>query len=285
LAKVIAVSVKEQLLRPKRTQTYPARGLGFQSTFRQRQRERTNHFKDVACQKIAERFPNVRVLSNKRVDRSENYFVAYAGYFTKQMLPVMQEIELGRTYYSVTELRRKSEICLEVRPMVCAKKGAKSISIEISGLAKYLIEVDRLECTAQINSHDDIFKVWSIVESALVKGSQFYTLIDIYGHYANRGDTVRVKTTFSDGRRSLLERAVEFFGTSGGAGAFMSELDVSRSLGIDVSAIPDLIGKLRSMRWDVRSQKTHPTIRHESILCTYPFPLLSEKAQLERRLA
>ena len=285
LARTIAVSVKEQLLRPTKRLTFPVRGTGFESTFRLRQRERTHHFKTVAQRHIAERFPNVRAISSLSADVSENYFVGYSGNFTKHTLPSIDEMELGRLYYAVEECRKGNLIKLSVAPAMAAKLSTKKIHIEISGLSKYLIDVDRLECTAQFASPEDIFRIWSMIESALIKGSQFYTLIDIYGHYANRGDTVRICTKFANKRKTLLERAIEFFGNSENSGDFLSESEVAKKLSIDNGTAIELIAQLRAMRWDVRSAKTHPTIRHDSILCTYPFPLLSGKAQLERRLS
>lgn len=285
LAEVVAISVREQLLRPRRTLTYPVRAPGFESTFRQRQRERTNHFKKVAADEIAKRFPNVLKFETPKAEAVENYFVGYENNFTKHTLPAMQDMELGRTYYCVNERRNGEVVTLDVSPVGGQKRGAKKVTIEIWGLSKYLLDVDRLECTAQLNSFEDLFRVWSIVEGALTKGSQFYTLIDIYGHYANRGDTVRVKTTFASRKKSTLESAIEFFGCSENSGAFMTQKAVAGMLGVNKSEMSDLIIQLRAMRWDVRSPKTHPTIQHDSILCTYPFPLLSGKAQLERKVS
>lgn len=284
LAYVVATSVKEQLLRRKRALTYSTREVGFRSTFRLRQRERTNDFKRIARQKIAERFSNVIILSGAPADISEEYFVSYENNFTKQTLLAIEEIKLGRIYYSVKELRRGNEITLEVSPASGMRLREKTIDIEISGLAKYLIDVDVLKCSAQFSSPEDIFRIWGMIEGALTKRSQFYTLIDIYGHYANRGDTVRVATMFGKRRKSTLEKAIEFFGSSDNSGEFIAQGAVSDRLGVKQDSVTDLIAQLRALRWDVRSPKTHPTIRHNSILCTYPFPLLSGKAQLERKL-
>lgn len=284
LAEIIAISVREQLLRPTETLTYPTRMAGFRSTFRQRQRDRTNHYKHVAEREIARRFPNVRALNVITSDSTENYFVGYEGNFTKHTVPALDRMELGRIYYSVKEQRQGDEIRLEVTPASGSKRGSKKIEIEIWGLSKYLIHVDKLYCSASINGFDDVFRIWSMIEAALIKDSQFYTLIDIYGHYANRGDTVRVRTNFGGRRKSVLEQAIEFFGRSENSGAFMTQEAVARQLNISADGVGELIAQLRSMRWDVRSPKTHPTITHNSILCTYPFPLLSGKAQLERRV-
>lgn len=284
LAEAIAVSVREQLLRPRRTLTYPLRPIGFKSTFRQRQRERTNQYKKVAAQTIAERFPNVVVLEPATPETTEKYFVGYEGFFSKHTLSTVKNLELGRTYYSIDECRRENLIFLDITPISGNKRGSKKLDIEISGLSKYLLSIDRLRCSATLYSLEDVFRVWDIIEDALIKDSQFYTLIDIYGHYANRGDTVKVKTRFSHTKKSVLEKAIEFFGSSENAGDFTTEAEVAYRLKIDKAAIAALIIELRAMRWDVRSPQTHATIRQQAILCTYPFPLLSGKAQLERRL-
>ncbi|QIQ72088.1 DNA cytosine methyltransferase [Pseudomonas coronafaciens] len=284
LAEVIAISVKEQLLRPTAKLAYPVRSIGFTSTFRQRQRLRTLHYKKVALEEIASRFPNVSVIDSQPTNTIKNYFVGYEGFFTKDQPDTASELKPGYTYYSVNEIRAGAKIEIKVEPIKKARKAAKKLKIEIHGLSKYLLEVDTLVCHALLDDYDDLFRVWRIIESTLIDGSQFYTLIDIYGHYANRGDTVVVKTEFSSKRKSLLDRALEFFGSSENAGSFISRTAVSERIDIGNSTITDLIADMRSMRWDVRSLITHPTIRHDAILCTYPFPLLSGKAQLERKL-
>ena len=39
------------------------------------------------------------------------------------------------------------------------------------------------------------------------------------------------------------------------------------------------------MRYDFRRTATHPTIPSDQLICTYPFPLLSNKAHLEKQVA
>lgn len=285
LAEVIAESVKEQLLRPRRTLNLRVRPAGFRSTFRQRQRERSNHFKLVAKAEIALRFPNVKALTPRNADKTTQFFVGYEGFFSKHVLPELASAELGRTYYSVEESRRGEAIELDIAATSNDSSSLKELSIEVTGLSKYLLTVDRLTCRAIIAGYDDIFRVWDIIESSLTKDSQFYTLIDIYGHYANRGDTVRICTKFKRGRRALLDRALEYFGNSENAGQFLTAEQVAQNVKLGDTPLSKLVGLLRSMRWDVRTTETHPTIQHDSLLCTYPFPLLSGKAQLERKLS
>jgi len=281
LAKVIAVSVKEQLLRPAKDLTYTSRAEGFSSTFRQRQRERTKHFKLVAEEEIAKRFPNVFPIDQPRISAKADFFVGYEGFFVKEVLEKITKPAIGKRYYSISEQRSGNHIELLVSPVV--GKPKRQIEITISGLSKYLLSVDVLHCKAGLGDHDDLFRIWDLIEDSLTKDSQFFTLIDIYGHYANRGDTVKVETKISGTRKSTLEKAFEFFGSSENCGQFLSNEAFASAVGIDGDDVRDLVYQMREMRWDVRLPETHATIRDERMLCTYPFPLLSGKAQLERR--
>ena len=283
LAQVIATSVREQLLTRPRSLTYPVRPSGFQSTFRQRQRDRTHHFKKVAAAEIAKRFPNVQKIE-AAADKRERHFVGYEGFFTKHTLQTLKGLKFGATYYQVDSYRSGNALKLKIAPASKLVKRSRELLIELTGLTKYLLDLERVECNVQLASTGDVFHVWDIIEDALTKNSQFYTLIDIYGHYANRGDTVKVSTRFASGRKSVIERALEFFGRSENCGEFVSEDAVARALGRPAGDVIDVVMQLRALRWDVRTPQTHPTIRERGILCTYPFPLLSLKAQLERKL-
>lgn len=281
LANVIAVSVREQLLTQKKALTYAIRPSGFVSTFRQRQRERTNHYKQMAAVEIKKRYPNLTQLDAASANRTHDFFVSFEGYFSKETLDQVKQIELGKTYFSVNERIIDKDITLSINSH--SKKSQRTIKIEITGLAKYLLKTERLSCEAKITNLEDVFRVWDIIEDALTRNSQFYTLIDIYGHYANRGDTVKVSTKFSGRNRSTLDRAIEFFGDSSHCGFFMDEAKFAAAIGSKQDEVKELVRLLRGLRWDVRLPETHATIREDGILCTYPFPLLSGKAQLERK--
>lgn len=281
LAQVIAHSVKEQLLRPARRLKYAVRDQGFVSTFRQRQRERSKHFKAVAMREIEKRFSNVTHLELPKADSSLRFYVAYDGFFDKETMTELPNRQAGKRFYEVLETRMDRRVEMAIKP--ATSKTSRNLEVRISGLAKYLVEVDELYCNASIRGHEDIFHVWDLIEDALTKDSQFFTLIDIYGHYANRGDTVRIKLNLSQKRKTTLDRAIEFFGASQNCGKFLAVETLSRTVGCDERDVRDLVFQLREMRWDVRLSETHATIRDDKILCTYPFPLLSDKAQLERR--
>lgn len=281
LAEVIAHSVKEQLLRPAKSLKYPTRQQGFVSTFRQRQRERTNHYKAVAKREIAARFPNITPFAMQRANSKAQFFVGYGGFFDKETVQELSKDKSSKRFYSVSEERIGNHIALTIAPI--AGKAKRRIEITIYGLSKYLLDFDVLHCKATLVDQDDIFRVWDLIEDSVTKDSQFFTLIDIYGHYANRGDTVKVSTKIYGQRKTPIEKAVEFFGASENCGKFLSNLEFALAVGCDPLKTRELVFKLREMRWDVRLPETHATIRDERMLCTYPFPLLSGKAQLERR--
>lgn len=285
LAYVIATSVKEQLLRPSEL-TFPTRPASFVATFRQRQRERTKHYRDIAQREISQRFPSVFLhRTTEQAERCESYHVSFEGFFGRSVSQSVDELKLGCTYFSVSEKRFGDVVELKVGSNSAPKRSQKQVRIEVTGLQKYLIDIDAVYCDAHIGSIEDVFRVWSIIELAATKGTQFFTLIDIYGHYANRGDTVKVKTEFTQSRKTSIQKAIEFVGSSENCGDFIAEDSLACSIGTPVDSISELVAELRSIRWDVRTANTHPTIRSHDILCTYPFPLLSDKAQLERRVS
>jgi len=135
---------------------------------------------------------------------------------------------------------------------------------------------------SELLSVEDIFAEWDIIQKELVDISQFFSLIDIYGHYANRGDTVRVKTQLNGSKNSLLERAINYFGDSNNCGIYLSRETVAGQLDVTVEQIETMILMMRELRYDVRTTNTHPTIRTDEIICTYPFPMLSERVMFEK---
>lgn len=285
LAYVIAQSVKDQLLRPC-SPKFKLRSKDFRPSFRQRQRDRTAHYRKIALREISARFASNPIIEDKpsEIETTENFRVSFDGLFGRTVCTLSTKSDLGRTYFSAEEKRIGDSIELIVKNESALNRTLKRVSIEITGLKKYLIDTDSLYCDGHIASLDDVFRLWSIIELVVTKGTQFFTLIDIYGHYANRGDTVKVTTRFNSSRKSKVHKAIEFFGSSKNCGDFVSENQLSCEINLSASELPELIAELRSIRWDVRTALTHPTIRTHDILCTYPFPLLSDKAQLERRL-
>jgi DNA (cytosine-5)-methyltransferase 1 len=282
LAEVLAVSVRDQVLRPVANMTYPVRPPGFKSSFRSRQRGRTLHFKAVASAEIARRFPNLEeIRPNRRSTR--DFVVSFEGFFEKTVQPTFDEDRLGETVFGVSVSKNRIETAVAIKRLGFNARKLFGFELSISGLEKYLLSVDTLSCAAQISSREDIFKVWNIVEDALIQGSQFFTLIDIYGHYANRGDTVRVKTKVCKRYLSETERAISFFGDSLNCGAFIDQATLSEALAIDIKRLPGVIADMRSLRFDVRNASTHATITQRGVICTYPFPMLSGKAQFERK--
>ena len=298
LAEVLAVSVREHILRPVSKLTYPVREEGFESTFRRRQREISKHYKEVAQREIEKRFGNQShedcekeqhletvIAKTSELLFTKKYFAGYTDRYNKiisEKRPSKSEVE---KYIS---LQRVSTECksgfLKIHSVSCKETGGQKckFKVNISGLEKYLIKIDTLELKSELLSVEDIFAEWDIIQKELVDISQFFSLIDIYGHYANRGDTVRVKTQLNGSKNSLLERAINYFGDSNNCGIYLSRETVAGQLDVTVEQIETMILMMRELRYDVRTTNTHPTIRTDEIICTYPFPMLSERVMFEK---
>jgi len=282
LAEVIATSVREQLFDRVGKLTYPCRPFGYVATFRQRQRLRTKHFQAIADRTIAENYAGAKRTPAKRT-KANSYYVTYQGFFGKTVWEGKPTVHLDRAFAVSVDFNSMN---VEVKfDRVGGGNGRKRrIKIEIDGLHEGLTTVRMLTANANVHDLHDIFFLWSAIEDALVKSSRFLTLIDIYGHYANRGDTVRIRTDIIGGAATILTRALRFFGDSTNCGEDISRAVVRSALNINDDQLDDLIAELRAMRFDIRTRRTHPTMAAGMVLCTYPFPLLSAKAHLERRI-
>lgn len=276
LARSIAVSVKEQILRPAKQLELPLRSDDFVSTFRKRQRERNKQFHEKAKAALGERHGTTGQETAVDAKNHDAYFAAFHSPLERNFQ--LQDPGAGRRF-SVETQRSGAHLFVVMKPVGAAlEKTQVNVAIELSGLVKYMDHTDKVTMHATVESIADISSVWVVVENELVKRSRFFTLIDIYGHYANRGDTVVVSTSIA-GDDSPMAKLVEFFGSSENCGvASLTERVQSEKRPIDVWTID----KLRDLRWDVRTKGTHPTLGRGEILCTYPFPSISVKAHFEK---
>lgn len=80
-----------------------------------------------------------------------------------------------------------------------------------------------------------------------------------------------------------LMRALNFFTHSAHCGEFLSLDELCAGIGVTRSGVDDVISAMRGIRFDIRNFVTHPIIGTNRVLCTYPFPLLSQKALVESR--
>lgn len=284
LAEAIAISVREQLLEPAHKLTLPVRPFGFRSTFRQRQRERSGTFGEIARAAIDEQFGKRAIASVKIApDSSERYILNPRTLFDRRRFTGLTAKNLDQTapIYDVAVAVSGSHIDLRFNAQDDAQ-GA--LRIEISGLRKYLPGFDTLTLSGKIARPEDAFHAWGAIEDSLILRSRFFTLIDIYGHYANRGDTVKIAGEFDLACKPSLLRALNVLTSSANCGDFMEESAFRKSVGIGSREMPGLVEAMREIRFDLRTSATHPIIGAGRVLCTYPFPLLSPRALVESRV-
>jgi DNA (cytosine-5)-methyltransferase 1 len=277
LAEVVAVSVREQLFEQTDSLTYGVRPLGFQSTFRTRQRERAQKFKDIAKAAISAQYKSTKGKPSKGIAVfDESYWIVARDLFDTEILKEAKKA-LNTRQYSV-DVKDKGD-ALKITINGGAKtQGKARCTIGIDGLKKYMGRVDSLELVAFIDDSVDAFHVWGAIERALVTRSQFFSLIDIYGHYANRGDTVKVKSNYGLNSAHPLHRALDLFGNSKECGGFWETGLLCAELEVSKLELETVIDQLRELRIDIRDSRSHPIVGENRVLCTYPFPLLSKRA-------
>lgn len=278
LAYVIAASVREQLLVKKTRLEFCLRPPGFQSTFRQRQRRRTVEFERRATEAIEKQYGASRAPAEQQAERSvESYFFTPANLFDRIMIRERRDAK-----YVVSVAERKTHIHIKFNALQATQ--ANAFSVDIKGLRKYLPHFETLSVEGRADKPEDMFHVWATIEAALKKRSRFFTLIDIYGHYANRGDTVKITGEWGFTESATLLRAANWLTSSENCGDFVDLNRFARMIKIKETSIPGLIEKLRRVRFDCRSSLTHPIIGEGRLICTYPFPLLSPRALVESRV-
>jgi DNA (cytosine-5)-methyltransferase 1 len=283
MAEVMAVAVREQLLdKPKRL-TYPSRPFGFKSTFRQRQRERSARFKTIAKQAIEEQYKVSGALRKAKVF-NESYYLTSHGLFDIQRLASKPKPNGADGVFKVSVRDPGKEVKVVFSRADRKKPELWAIDVKMTGLSKYLGRIDGLQCDALLGSPPDVFHAWNAIGEVLTSRSRFFSLIDIYGHYANRGDTIRVETKVEGVAEDVFMRAIGFFGRSENCGDFISERALCQALEIEKRQLSKLVEQLREIRFDVRTELTHPIIGPGRVICTYPFPLLSKKALVESRV-
>lgn len=278
LAEVIATSIKEQIIKPKKVITYKVRPEGFQSTFRKRQREKSKEFKKIAQKSIKSKYGDIKHYANNELIKpsTEKYYSAFRDMFVREKYDNKPSAHENVMAWVITDSSR--HVRLDADSLVLNKKSCMNLEIKISGLSKYLPNFDTLSANASVNDDSYLFYIWKEIEISLVSRSNFFTLIDIYGHYANRGDVVDISVNIRGGNRVLLKDLMNYFGQTENCGNFILEKELLNLFGSTKKELTNTINRMREMRFDIRTYDTHPIIGSGNILCTYPFPLLSKKA-------
>lgn len=279
LGYVIGTSIREQLFEQKNVLTFQRRPSGFKSTFRQRQRQRSLHFKETANRANKGR-RGAQAADTQIAPFDESYVLVREGQFQfRETQTATNETKDCASTVCVKDLGDRLEIVFK-RIVPNSSRG----TVTLTGLSKYMGRIDRVDVQAQLAQYGDVFSLWRTIEKCLVDRSRFFSLIDIYGHYANRGDTVRISSEYGFDTVEPLARALSFFGTSETCGAFFSTPTLLAELEVGEKGLDDVVEGMRALRMDVRTSKSHPIIGNGRVLCTYPFPLLSPRALVESRV-
>lgn len=284
LAHCIAISVREQLLDKTGPKILAARPSDFKSTFRQRQRLRSHEFDKIAERSISEQYNSgtKKASTSDNQPRKETYYLNPNNLFDKKQYKNSSKLDQSSPIYKILVSERNKAINLKFSNENVTTTD--SFEIIISGLTKYLPNYETLTAAGSMAEVGDIFHIWGAIEDALVKRSRFFTLIDIYGHYANRGDTVNIIASFHVKQKSALILALNYFANTDKCGDFIEYNALKTALNLSRQQLDRVIEEMRDIRFDIRTAKTHPIIGDGRVLCTYPFPLLSPRALVESRV-
>lgn len=284
LAYVIAQSIKEQIFNIKADIKLTPRPADFKSTFRQRQRERSREFNTIAHKAIKAKYGKITIHNEPLNIKPKlfRYYVKNNDIFYREVLKKNDKTIPSLLSVVVTETGNHIRIDCDKN---CNKLSSSIVlKIDLSGLGKYLSKFDTLSFNAEIYEMQDMFQYWREIEACLIDRSNFFTLIDIYGHYANRGDTVNIYTDIAVNKKSDLWRTIEYFSQTINCGKITDIKLTAKSLSLTTARLLEIVSEMRGLRYDIRTFSTHPIIGENSLLCTYPFPLLSPRALVESKV-
>ncbi|WP_292020244.1 DNA cytosine methyltransferase [Maritimibacter sp. UBA3975] len=277
LAQVIAMAISNQYFGGQFEDVVPRPQL-FKSTFRTRQRERSKLFKEIARKAIEDQLAEGMIDEELQLF-DEEYFLPLGEFFSVSKMA--EPTAKGRSaQVSVKDRGEKIEVNFSSAPSDSRSKG----KIKICGLEKYLHRIKEIEIICQLAETRDVFFLWWAIQDVMVSRSRFFTLIDIYGHYANRGDTVKVTGSYGLNSAMPKVRALNYFLNSANCGGFWDRSALSPILEVSQAKLDRLVEDLRAIRMDIRTSTSHPIIGPDRVLCTYPFPLLSQKALVVSRV-
>ena len=271
LAMAVARAVRAQVFDDTHFGSLALREPGFASSFRRRQRERSAEFKEVARESIE----RIGVAASQDLIFSDSYLLGVNGHFDRHF--DIQEQDRFERVFTVELRRAEDQIHMDVERV--GKANEIEARIEIAGLTKYMSHTESLSVTGQIADIEDLLPVWACIERELVRQSRFFTLIDIYGHYANRGDVVEVNTSVRG--ETEIAQAISYVGSSVNCGRALPAGLFTTQMGLPDADAAQLVTSLRELRFDARTRDTHGTLASGSILVTYPFPSLSSKAHFK----
>ena len=273
MARVIAEAISDQHLRPcVEGERHKRRPSGFKSSFRTRQRERSKRFKAIAMAEIERQAKDGTLLDEPRIF-DERYRLPAKSFFETEKIDINDNVTKTSAEIEVVDRGDTIEISY-----VASGASAQEGFVQISGLTKYLDRINKIDVRCSLRSPRDIFFLWWVIQDAMIQRSRFFSLIDVYGHYANRGDTVVVEGNYGLGSDRPVNRALEFFLTSSRCGGLWDRKALQAQLEVTEAGLEALVRELRDLRMDIRTDVSHPILGKDRVICTYPFPLLSPKA-------
>ena len=283
LAYAIAASVRDQLLEPTSDLEFDLRPKDFSSTFRQRQRERSKQFKLIAKNVIKERHADHVTQVKSDIVRIDSFQTNPTSMFDKRENISSDNFNNDFPVYKICVIEDGNHIELQIsRDGIFS--NINTSYVKITGLEIYIPKFSTLSAIAMIENLSEYFHLWNLIENALVSRSKFFSLIDIYGHYANKGDAVNIEGRWGFNSLSPEIKILNFFGNTERCGSIIQDAVIFEATGLDVESFKEAVKNLRKFRLDIRTSLTHPILGANRVLCTYPFPLLSPRALVESKV-
>lgn len=133
-----------------------------------------------------------------------------------------------------------------------------------------------IECFLFSESEKDIPVVWDAIEDCLNDSSNYRTMMDVYGHFAEPHPIFDLTMDVLTENNTFLLRFAQRFSNFGMTSRILSGKELQalyRENGGKEFDLATVARELRELRFDVRTHETNPTIPVGYFRCCYPFTI------------
>lgn len=141
---------------------------------------------------------------------------------------------------------------------------------------------NQIEARLHSNDYSHIFALWDTVEEAIKQRSAYFSLVGLYGHFAEPRPKFSLNLTCLSPDKPAIARLIEYCSIFSNCGRSTATHTLAKYSQVEEDQIPLLMRELRNIRYDVRSNQTSSRIAQGHYFCAYPFPELSAAYQVNK---
>jgi DNA (cytosine-5)-methyltransferase 1 len=188
------------------------------------------------------------------------------------------DIETKGTKNAKTEL---GKLCLKIRNLKSAESHP-TWQLNLKLFTPLKDSTQHIEATLYSDDSSHLYVLWDAIEEVIKQRSAYISLVALYGHFAEPKIKFQVSIENLAGCETPLAKLLEFVSNFENCGRNLAATFISERVKLPIETLPEIMQKLRAIRYDIRSHQTSPRIPPNTYFCAYPFPELSAEYQLRK---